>query len=171
MGHRGWSVYNDCVKCGGRVQRPLWCGLTSSGIPWTDHRSPAGWLDCLDWSYRRLSASICRVAPREPNTSSDRLHSANIGRSHSVRFRSEPCINRVWPMTFRFLFDGRHFRSISLAKYTAVFCVDFAANCTTSTTNMSIQYMFMKTMSLYLAVFVYLTLFVHRASSRTKPAN
>ena len=72
-------------------------------------------------------------------------------------------------MTFRFLFDGRHFRSISLAKYMAVFCVDFAANCTT---NMSIQYiMFMKTMSLYIALFVYLTLFVHRASSRTKPAN
>ena len=76
-------------------------------------------------------------------------------------------------MTFRFLFDGRHFRSISLAKYMAVFCVDFAANCT----NMSIQYMFMKTiiiniilLTLYLAVFVYLT-FVHRASSRTKPAN
>ena len=45
-------------------------------------------------------------------------------------------------MTFRFLFDGRHFRSISLAKYMAVFCVDFAANCTTGTTNMSIQYMF-----------------------------
>ena len=43
-------------------------------------------------------------------------------------------------MTFRFLFDGRHFRSISLAKYMAVFCVDFAANCTTGTTNMSIQY-------------------------------
>ena len=40
-------------------------------------------------------------------------------------------------MTFRFLFDGRHFRSISLAKYMAVFCVDFAANCTT---DMSIQY-------------------------------
>ena len=74
-------------------------------------------------------------------------------------------------MTFRFLFDERHFRPISLAKYMAVFCVDFAANCTTGTTNMSIQYMFMKTMSLYLAVFVYLTLFVHRASSRTKPAN
>ena len=76
-------------------------------------------------------------------------------------------------MSLRFLFDGRHFRSISLAKYMAVFCVDFAANCTTGTTNMSIQYnfMFMKTMSLYLAVFVYLTLFVHRASSRTKPAN
>ena len=48
----------------------------------------------------------------------------------------------------------------------AVFCVDFAANCTTGTTNMSIQYMFMKTVSLYLAVFVYLTLFVHRANSR-----
>ena len=76
-------------------------------------------------------------------------------------------------MTLRFLFDGRHFRPISLAKYMAVFCVDFSANCTTgtSTTNMSIQYMFMKTISLYLAVFVYLTLFVHRASSRTKPAN
>ena len=75
-------------------------------------------------------------------------------------------------MTFRLLFDGRHFRSISLAKYMAVFCVDFTANCTTGTTNMSIQYiMFMKTMSLYLAVFVYLTLFIHRASSRTKPAN
>ena len=75
-------------------------------------------------------------------------------------------------MTFRFLFDGRHFRSISLEKYMAVFCVDFAANCTIGTTNLSIQYiMFMKTMSLYLAVFVYLTLFVHRASSRTKPAN
>ena len=43
-------------------------------------------------------------------------------------------------MAFRFLFDGRHFRSISLAKYMAVFCVDFAANCTTGTTNMSIQY-------------------------------
>ena len=59
-------------------------------------------------------------------------------------------------MTLRFLFDGRHFRSISLAKYMAVFGVDFAANCTTGTTNMSIQYMFMKTMtmSLYLAVFV-----------------
>ena len=84
---------------------------------------------------------------------------------------SEPCINKVWPMTFRFLFDRRQFRSISLAKYMAVFCVDFAANCTTGTTNMSIQYKFMKTMSLYLAVFVYLTLFVHRASSRTKPAN
>ena len=38
-------------------------------------------------------------------------------------------------MTFRFLFDGRHFRSISLAKYMAVFCADFAANCTTGTTN------------------------------------
>ena len=38
----------------------------------------------------------------------------------------------------------------------AVFGVDFAANCTIGTTNMSIQYMFMKTMSLYLAVFVYL---------------
>ena len=75
-------------------------------------------------------------------------------------------------MTFRFLFDGRHFRSISLEKYMAVFCVDFfAANCTIGTTNMSIQCMFMKTMSLYLAVFVYLTLFVHRASSRTKRAN
>ena len=74
-------------------------------------------------------------------------------------------------MTFRFLFDGRHFPSISLAKYMAVFCVDFVANCTTGTTNMSIQNMFMKTMSLYLAVFVYLTLFVHRTNSRTKPAN
>ena len=74
-------------------------------------------------------------------------------------------------MTFRFLFDGRHFRSISLEKYMAVFCVDFAANCIIDTTNMSIQHMFMKTMSLYLAVFVYLTLFVHRTSSRTKPAN
>ena len=74
-------------------------------------------------------------------------------------------------MTFQFLFDGHHFRSISLAKYMTVFCVDFAANCTTGTTNMSIQYVFMKTMSLYLAVFVYLTVFVHRASSRTKPAN
>ena len=31
----------------------------------------------------------------------------------------EPCINRVWPMTFRLLFDGRHFRSISLEKYMA----------------------------------------------------
>ena len=74
-------------------------------------------------------------------------------------------------MTFQLLFDGRHFRSISLEKYMAVFGVDFAANCTIGTTSMSIQYMFMKTMSLYLAVFVYLTLFVHRASSRTKPAN
>ena len=74
-------------------------------------------------------------------------------------------------MTFRHLFDGRNFRSNSLEKYMAVFCVDFAANCIIGTTNMSIQYMFMKTMSLYLAVFVYLTLFVHRASSRTKPAN
>ena len=74
-------------------------------------------------------------------------------------------------MTFRLLFDGHHFRSISLKKYMAVFCVDFAANCTIGTTNMSIQYMFMKTMSLYLAVFVYLTLFIYRASSHTKPAN
>ena len=64
-------------------------------------------------------------------------------------------------MTFRFLFDGRHFRSISFEKYMAVFCVDFAANCTIGTTNMSIQYMLMQTMSLYLAVFVYFTLFVH----------
>ena len=31
----------------------------------------------------------------------------------------EPCINRIWPMTFRLLFDGRHFRSISLEKYIA----------------------------------------------------
>ena len=75
-------------------------------------------------------------------------------------------------MTFRLLFDGRHFRSISLEEYMGFFCVDFSANCTIGTTNMSIQYiMFMKTMSLYLAVFVYLTLFVHPASSRTKPAN
>ena len=44
-------------------------------------------------------------------------------------------------MTFRLLFDGRHFRSISLEKCMAVFCVDFAANCTIVTTNMSIQYM------------------------------
>ena len=72
---------------------------------------------------------------------------------------------------FRLLFDGRHFRSISLEEYMAAFCVDLSANCTIGTTNMSIQYMFMKTMSLYLAVFVYLTLFVHRASSSTKPAN
>ena len=43
-------------------------------------------------------------------------------------------------MTFRLLFDERHFRSISLEKYMAVFCVDFAANCTIGTTNMSIQY-------------------------------
>ena len=57
-------------------------------------------------------------------------------------------------MMLRFLFDGCHFRSISLEKYTAVFCVDFAANCTIGTTNMSIQYMFMKTISLYLAAFV-----------------
>ena len=33
--------------------------------------------------------------------------------------RAEPCINRVWPMTFRLLFDGRHFLSISLEKYMA----------------------------------------------------
>ena len=43
-------------------------------------------------------------------------------------------------MTFRFLFDGRHFRSISLAKYMAVFCVDFAANCTIGTTNVDSIY-------------------------------
>ena len=54
--------------------------------------------------------------------------------------RAEPCINRVWPMTFRVLFDGRHFRSKSLEKYMAVFCVDFAENCTIGTSNMSIQY-------------------------------
>ena len=33
-------------------------------------------------------------------------------------------------MTFRLLFDGRRFRYISLEKYMAVFCVEFAANCT-----------------------------------------
>ena len=64
-------------------------------------------------------------------------------------------------MTFRLLFEGRHFRSISLEKYMAVFCVDFAAYCTIGTTNMSIKYMFMKTMSLYLAVFVYYFDIVH----------
>ena len=36
-----------------------------------------------------------------------------------TRHRAEPRINRVWPMTFRLLFDGRHFRSISLEKYMA----------------------------------------------------